>query len=488
VTTLMAIRHGLAARFAELPARRQELIQDSGLAIALAVVNVLSLLPERSRLHPLWLALLLVAGQALPLAFRRALAIPAGVVIGACRVGYDVAGFHFAPFPLGPAIIVYTVFDQCGLVARWFTCALLAAGISVSGSAPGHSEPYDALIQVFIFAAAIGAGLLSRAMRSSLRAEQRRADRAEAELDEQAARAAAAERARIARELHDVVAHHVSLMAVQAEAAGALLPGRPEEAASSVNVIGDTARTALTELRRLLGVLRGPSERLDTAPAASLSELADVLATVRSAGLPVDFEVTGTPAALAPGVELAAYRIVQEALTNTLRHSAAERACVTVGYEPGFVTLSVTDAGPRRGAAPELTQRGAAPELTQRGAAPELTQRGAAPELTQRGAAPRPAQRRSAHWLPPGEAAPIPHGGEAPGRVPRGEADGRSAQRRATPARVADGETERPVLVPAGPGFGLAGIAERVASCGGSLTVGPTAAAGFAVTARLPVR
>ena len=426
MTTLTAIRRGLAARFAALPARRQELVQDSGLAVALAAVNVASLLPNRSELHPLWLALLLVIGQALPLAFRRSQTIGAGLVIGACRVGYDVAGLNFAPFPLGPAIVVYTVFDQNSVAVRWFTGALLAVGITTSEATPGHSEPYDALIQVFIFAAAIGAGLLSRAMRSSLRAAQQRAERAEAELDRGTARAAAAERARIARELHDVVAHHVSLMAVQAEAAGALLPGHPEKAAQSVGVIGDTARTALTELRRLLGVLRGPSERLDTAPTASLSELADVLATVRSAGLPVDFEITGTPAALAPGVELAAYRIVQEALTNTLRHSAAERVSVTVGYEPGFVTLSVTDAGPRRGAAPPLSPRG-----------------GSAAELIPR----------------------------------RSTADG-----------SADGDGNRPGLVPAGPGFGLAGIAERVASCGGSLTVGPTAAAGFAVTARLPVR
>jgi signal transduction histidine kinase len=451
VTTLTALRHQLAARFAALPARRQELIQDSGLAVGLAAVNVLTQLPYRSQLHPAWLALLLVIGQAMPLAFRRSQAVAAGLMIGACRVGYDVAGFQYAPFPLGPAIIVYTVFDRSSVAVRWFTCALLAVGITTSEASPGHSEPYDALIQVFIFAAAIGVGLLSRAMRSSLRAERQRADRAEAELDEQTARAAAAERTRIARELHDVVAHHVSLMAVQAEAAGALLPGRPAEAANSVSVIGDTARTALTELRRLLGVLREPSERPDTAPAASLSELAEVLAAMRSAGLPVDFQVTGTPAALAPGVELAAFRIVQEALTNTLRHSAAERATVTVGYEPGFVTLSVTDPGPRRGTAPP-PQRRATP----------LTQRGAPLE-------------------------PAPHEAARPLAQRREEAT-RLAQRRGGTARAAEGVTRWTARGPAGPGFGLAGIAERVASCGGSLTVGPTAAAGFAVTARLPIR
>jgi signal transduction histidine kinase len=402
---MTAVRRGLTDRFAALPRRRQERLQDAGLAVALAAVNVTSLLPYRAELHPLWLALLLVIGQAVPLTWRRSQAIGAGLVIGVCRVSYDTIGFGFAPFPLGPAIIVYTVFDQRGVITRWFVGGILAAGIWVSQASPGHSEPYDTIFQVLIFAGAAGAGLLSRTMRSSLAVAQRRADRAEAELDEQASRAAAAERARIARELHDVVAHHVSLMAVQAEAAGALLPGRPAEAATSVGVISDTARTALTELRRLLGVLRGPTQHLDTAPAASMNDLRELLATVRDAGLPVDLEIVGTPATLAPGVELTAFRIVQEGLTNTLRHSGAGRAGVTIRYEPGFVTLSVADCGPLRGSGQDA-------------------------------------------------------------------ADGR--------------ERPRPGLVPGGPGFGLAGIAERVASCGGSLTVGPTAAAGFALTARLP--
>ena len=189
--------------------------------------------------------------------------------------------------------------------------------------------------------------MLSRARQANLRAAESRADRAEAELDRQSARAAARERVTIARELHDVVAHHVSLMAVQAEAAASLLPGQPAQAARSVAIIGDTARLALTELRRLLGVLRGPGDRLETAPSASLGELDGVLEQVRGAGLPVDFEVVGTPGQLAPGVDLTAYRIVQEALTNTIRHAHADRAAVTVTYEPGYITVRVADSGPR---------------------------------------------------------------------------------------------------------------------------------------------
>jgi signal transduction histidine kinase len=385
---------------AALPQRRQERIQDGALGVALAAVNVVSLLPYRAQLDPLWLALVLVAAQGIPLAWRRSWPIAVLIIIGGVRVAYDQIGFGFAPFPLGPAIAFYTVIDRCGPVWRWITVAVSVAGIATSLAAPGHSEPYEAIFQAMIFLAAWAAGTLNRAKRANLAAAENRADRAEAELDRQVSQQAATERARIARELHDVVAHHVSLMAVQAEAASSLLPDKPVQARKSVDIIGDTARLALTELRRLLGVLRGPSERLETAPSASLGEIDGVLDQVRGAGLAVDYEVVGTPCPLAPGVDLTAYRIVQEALTNTIRHAHAASAAVTLSYEPGYVTVRVADSGPR----------------------------------------------------PDG----VARNGVKPGS---------------------------PL---AGSGLGLAGIAERVASCGGNLTVGPTPAGGFAVTARLP--
>jgi signal transduction histidine kinase len=213
-----------------------------------------------------------------------------------------------------------------------------------------------------------------------------------------------------------VVAHHVSLMAVQAEAASSLLPGRPDAAARSVEVIADTARQALTELRRLLGVLRGPSDHLETAPSMSLADLGPVLDQVRGTGLVVELTVRGTPGPLAPGVDLTAYRIIQEALTNTLRHANASCAAVGLCYEPGFVTVSVTDTRSGAGAGRGVNEPG------------------------------------------------------------NGAVNG-----------IASGPVNGTALVRSG-GFGLAGIAERVASCGGSLVVGPTDAGGFAVTARLPAR
>jgi len=409
---LAGLPQPLATRIAALPPARQELLQDLGLGIALAAVNVVSLLPYQHQLHPLWLALVLVAAQGLPLAWRRARPVGVGLVIGAARVAYDKIGFGFAPFPLGPAIALYTIIDRRGPVWRWAACLLVAVGIAVSEASPGHSQPYDTIFQVMIFLTAVAAGLLSQAKRASMQAAHSRADRAEAELDRRSSQAAERERTRIARELHDVVAHHVSLIAVQAEAAASLLPGRPAEAQRSVAVIGEVARQALTELRRLLGVLRKPSEPLETAPSASLGELADVLDQVRGTGLPVDFEIVGTPSPLPPGVDLTAYRIIQEALTNTIRHADAARAAVRLCYEPGYVTVSITDYGrPRNGAS------------------------AAAAGLTH-------------HTR----------------------------------------ETREPGPLLTGAGLGLAGIAERVASCGGSLTVGPTQPDGFAVAARLPSR
>jgi signal transduction histidine kinase len=403
---LAVLPQRLGAWLASLPPRRQERVQDLGLGVALAAVNAVALLPYQSQQHPLWLALVLVIAQALPLAWRRSWPIAVGLVIATARVAYDQLGFTFAPFPLGPAIAFYTVIDRRGPSWRWAACVVVAVGIAIGQAAPGHPEPYEAIFQVMIFFTAWAAGQLSRTKRANLRAAQSRAARAEAELDRQATLAAERERARIARELHDVVAHHVSLIAVQAEAAASLLPGRPDQAQSAVDIVGEVARQALTELRRLLGVLRGPSERLQTAPSASLGELGEVLDQVREAGLPVDFEVVGTPGPLSPGVDLTAYRIVQEALTNTIRHARAAQAAVTLRYEPGYITVSVTDSGQR--------------------------------------------------------------------------SDGLPAAR--------DGVIGQPGPLLSGSGLGLAGIAERVASCGGNLSVGPTEADGFAVTARLPSR
>jgi signal transduction histidine kinase len=410
------------AKAAALSPRRQDLV----LAVALAVANLAVLLVYRHQLHPLGWAVVLIVGQNIPLIWRRSQPVAVLLASGAARVAYDVIGLGYAPLPLGTAIAFYTVMDRSRPWVRLIACVLALLAIAISQSAPGHHQPYDFAIAALILAAAGMAGILSRTRRAYVDEVEARAALAESDRDREASRSAAMERARIARELHDVVAHHVSLMAVQAEAASSLLPDHPADAKRSVEIIGDTARQALTELRRLLGVLRGPAERLETAPAPSLGELSAVLEQVRCAGLPVDFRVEGTPCPLSPGIDVMAYRIVQEALTNTMRHAPAAQAAVTLCYEPGYITVSIADSGPVTGvAATGVAASGAA--------ANGVAANGVAANGVAANGVPQPA------WLGPG-------------------------------------------------GFGLAGIAERVASCGGNLTTGPTQAGGFAVTARLPVR
>src|SRR5215469_2115940 len=346
-----------AAWYAALSPRRRELVQDSGLALALAALNVMSIVPYLSQMHPSWLALFLVAAQCLPLAVRRRWPVLALIGCAIPRNIYDQLLFGYAPLPLANAITFATVIDRSRPVTRWIVVVLGSFGLVRAQLLPGHVEPYDAIIQFFIFGTAWAVGMLSRSRRENMAAVSRRAERAEAELNAAAAAAAAAERVRIARELHDVVAHHVSLMAVQAEATGALLPDRPEAAAKSADLIASTARQAMGELRRLLGVLRGPSqsagkelsERQGLTPAASLSRLDEVLDAVRAAGLPVTLMVDGEPGAVPAGIDLTAYRIVQEALTNTLRHAPGSQASVRITYEDSAVTVRVSDSGQPNG-------------------------------------------------------------------------------------------------------------------------------------------
>jgi signal transduction histidine kinase len=449
---------GLTARaaswYAALPPRRRDVAQDTVLALTLALLNLLSLLPYQSQLHLVWPALLLVTGQCLPLALRRVWPVPVLIGCGLLRNAYDVLHYGYAPLPLAPAIALATVADRSGRLLRWITIVATVAGVGWSQVLPGHNQPYDAIVQWFIFGAAWTVGTLSRHRRAVLTATASRAERAEASLDAAAASAAMTERVRIARELHDVVAHHVSLMAVQAEAVGALLPARPEAAATSADLIGSTARAAMAELRRLLGVLRftdsddpertnplfsafAQADRRDSdirktrvprlTPVPSLSRLDELTEAMRRAGLGVTCETSGPVTPLPPGIDLTAYRIIQEALTNAVRHAPGAAASVRVTYEPSHLSVAVTNTAPAQ--------------------------------------------------APP----PVPVGAAV--------ARGASAGPVTAPAPAASDPATAPPAPPglAGPGYGLAGIAERVASCGGALSLGPGEDGGFTVSARLPL-
>jgi len=158
--------------------------------------------------------------------------------------------------------------------------------------------------------------------------------------------AVAAERAAIARELHDVVAHHMSVMVVQAGAARAVGARDPAAAAEALRQIEASGRIGLAEMRRLLEVLKAEEDGDGRAPQPGLARMGELLDAMRASGLPVEAVVQGTPRALSPGVDLSAYRIVQEALTNSLRHAGRASARVVVRYEPDALELEIADDGP----------------------------------------------------------------------------------------------------------------------------------------------
>jgi signal transduction histidine kinase len=210
---------------------------------------------------------------------------------------------------------------------------------------------FDAIFVSGMVAAALGLGLYFAARRAYLAELHDRAERLERERDQQAALAAAAERARIAREMHDIVAHHLTVMTTLAEAAVATSASSPEKATDVMRSVAVTGRRALADTRRLLGVLRerdgtgaGSAEALQPVP--DLSQLDALIEQVRSAGLDTALELHGQAPDVPAGVQLAVYRLVQEALTNTLKHGGAgARASVRLSFEPGELRVDVNDDG-----------------------------------------------------------------------------------------------------------------------------------------------
>jgi signal transduction histidine kinase len=223
--------------------------------------------------------------------------------------------------------------------------AIVGAGIGYGFLATimlRQTVPVEAVLFMVIFAAAawgIGRAVGERGRRAAVLEE--RADT----LERAHAEAVAGERATIARELHDVIAHGVSVMTVQAGAARLLLDDDAARARESLVAVEDTGRQALDEMRRLLGILRGDEHEHDLAPQPGIADIDSLIEQVRAAGLPVDVIIDGEPKRLSPGVDLAAYRVVQEALTNTLKHAGAARAQVSIRYAPAALELAVTNSG-----------------------------------------------------------------------------------------------------------------------------------------------
>ncbi|MFE0629861.1 sensor histidine kinase [Streptomyces sp. NPDC058864] len=283
------------------------------------------------------------------------------VLVGVLQLVLDVQA---NPGDFAMLVIIYTVAANG---ARWASRLAFAGGLVASTISTlrwpneGGGQWADAVSAVFLAVPFLLAWVIGDSLRTrrAYYAElEERAARLQREREAQSKAAVAAERARIARELHDVVAHNVSVMVVQADGAAYVLNASPEQAKQALETISTTGRQALTEMRRLLGVLRaGDDGGGEYVPQPGVDQLTDLIEQVRGAGLPVAFEVEGVSRPLASGVELTAYRIVQEALTNTRKHGGPEaHAKVRLTFGDGDLALLIEDDG--RGAQQELYEGG----------------------------------------------------------------------------------------------------------------------------------
>jgi signal transduction histidine kinase len=324
---------------------------DVAVPVLLAVLSVTQLVADRPPGSPALLTITALAAV-LPVTARRRFPLAVTAVVAAAVIGQSLvtggAPPTFASF-VAVMICVYTLVRESSGRGIAAGIALVAVAVTTTAVLQARTvpvEPFDVVYPLVYFGLAGGLGAFARQRSLRLSAVEDRAAALEGELEREAELAAAEERARIARELHDVVAHGLSLMVVQAEAAEEMLTRSPEAAALPLHRVQDTGRQALAEMRRLLGVLRTTDgEHPSTVPQPSLRRIPELVRESSDLGLPVGLVVHGERVDLAPGRELAAFRIVQEALTNVRRHAGARSACVALTWSPTALRIEVTDDG-----------------------------------------------------------------------------------------------------------------------------------------------
>ena len=299
---------------------------------------------------PLWFDVLAVCFFTLPLLARRhhpvgALVVPACSIAIASLVDSGLVKHPFVSFLIG-----LTICFRFGMRPARRSSVLglafvigVAAIVELTASKDGGfgSFAWDAIIFTIGWIIGFAVGEKFREVDEA----KERAARAEREREQRARRAVADERARIARELHDVVGHSVSVMTVQASAVRMRLEDDQGQVREALEVVERTGREALAEMRRMVGVLRHPEEAPALAPQPSLEQLERLVEHTREAGLPVELRIEGDPVPLPAGIDLTAYRLVQEGLTNAIKHAGAKRAEVLVRYADGKVELTVSDDG-----------------------------------------------------------------------------------------------------------------------------------------------
>jgi signal transduction histidine kinase len=319
---------------------------DLALAAALGVLIELELALSSVRDTPLLAALLLGAVFALAMAWRSTAPLAALGATAATAVALAVAGTppeELASTSILVAILSFAI--GAHLPRRRAQAGLVGVGALVAGvTALGPNQTVgDVIFPVVLFSGCWALGRVGRG-RARLTAElQARTEQLERERVERERDAVARERVRIARELHDVVAHSVSVMVVQAGAARSVLDRDPDASVRALGAVEATGREALTEMRRLLGILRPAGEDADHSPQPSLDRLGALIARSRDAGLDVELHVEGRAGPLAPGVDLTAFRLVQEGLTNALKHGGRGRARVVLRWSPEVLEVEVAN-------------------------------------------------------------------------------------------------------------------------------------------------
>jgi len=337
-------------------AHGRALLADVLLVLVLGLVQVLGCWASERIGHspdwrPLdaWAYLLLAAGPAVLMLRRR---WPLGVlaVTLACGLVYAARTYPEGPSQLAVYPALWTVALTLPRRTAWLAATVTAVAVAAAelflyGDTMFDGEPLYAAVTVF---AAMWWGEAVRARRAYVAELRDRAERAERTRDEEARRRVDEERMRIARELHDVVSHTIGVISVQAGVAAHLLHRRPDKAADSLAAIRQASDEALGELHAMLGVLReadGDGGRAPLTPAPGLAELDVLVAQAAGAGVEVTVSLEAEPRRLPSAVDLACYRVVQESLTNVVRHAGASRAEVTVTHHDGQVVVEVTDDG-----------------------------------------------------------------------------------------------------------------------------------------------
>ena len=291
------------------------------------------------------LSVLLTIGAAVPYYFRRHAPLAVLLTSEVCVTVLTVREYQTGAAPTVLLVGFYTVAAWCNVRDRVIGVVAMAIGLTVVAVAgiPGANGA-DVAFNFVLFAAAYLFGSTMRNRRLYGEQLEERAKSLERDRDEEAKRAVAEERLRIAQDLHDVVAHSMGVIAVQAGVGAHVIDTDREEAKKSLEAISQTSRSTLTEIRRMLGVLRD-DEDATYEPSPGLADLDRLVRDVGSAGLEVAVRNEGTRTELPPGVDFTAYRIVQEGLTNVLKHAGRARATVVVGYEDSALRIEIVDDG-----------------------------------------------------------------------------------------------------------------------------------------------